>query len=89
MASEQSEQDDIRERDLSSKANEDLTAEEKRELARRFKEFQQLVRENGARNLGLRTKRGGAGGGGKKAVQKWDPTALATKGRKLGGPNKG
>ena len=71
-------QDDIQERDLSGKANEDLTAEEKRELARRFKEFQQLVREKGPRSLGLKTRRGRPAGD-KRTVKKWDPAALAAK----------
>lgn len=65
--------DDIRERDLSRKADKDLTIEERRELARRFKEFKQLVRERGARNMGLAPKTK-AGRTGKKRVQKWDPT---------------
>jgi len=73
-------QDDIRERDLSGKANQDLTAEEKRELARRFKEFQQLVREKGPRSLGLKTRRGRPAGS-KRTVKKWDPTANAAQGQ--------
>jgi hypothetical protein len=68
--------DDITERDLSRKRDRDLTTEERQELARRFKEFKQLVRERGARNVGLapQTK---AGQGGKKRIKKWDPAAIA------------
>lgn len=68
--------DDIRERDLSQKPVNDLTMDERRELARRFKEFKQLVRERGARNLGLAPKTK-AGGTGKKQVKKWDPASIA------------
>lgn len=67
--------DDIRERDLSGKRNEDLSAEEKRELARRFREFSDLVREKGPKSLGLRQKPR------KKRVQKWDPATMGRAGR--------
>lgn len=62
--------DDIRERDLSRKRHEDLTAEEKQELARRFHEFSELVREKGPNSLGLRGKPA------KKRIQKWDPATM-------------
>lgn len=67
--------DDITERDLSRKRDTDLTTEERQELARRFKEFKQLVRERGARNVGLAPKTK-AGQGGKKRIRKWDPAAI-------------
>jgi len=67
---------DITERDLSRKRDKDLTTEERQELARRFKEFKQLVRERGARNVGLAPKTK-AGQGGKKRIRKWDPAAIA------------
>jgi hypothetical protein len=62
--------DDIRERDLSRKTNADLTDEEKRELARRFQEFSNLVREKGPQRLGLQSKPR------KKRISKWDPTTM-------------
>ncbi|RDD62531.1 hypothetical protein [Ferruginivarius sediminum] len=68
--------DDIRERDLSRKSNEDLTDEEKRELARRFQEFSDLVREKGPQSLGLQSKPR------KKRISKWDPAAMASAGKK-------
>jgi hypothetical protein len=65
--------DEIRERDLSSKPNHALSAEEKRELSRRFKEFSQMVKTRGPKACGLR----GAGKGGKiadkKRIRKWTP----------------
>lgn len=68
--------DEIRERDLSRKADKDLTPEERNELARRFKEFKQLVRERGARNLGLGPPTQ-AGQRPKKRIKKWDPVAIS------------
>ena len=76
--------DDIRERDLSKKRDQDLTGEERQELARRFKEFRQLVRERGARNVGLAPKTRSQGSG-KKRIRKWDPAAIdAAKQKKAG-----
>jgi hypothetical protein len=69
--------DDIRERDLSRKSEKELTMDERRELARRFKEFKQLIRERGARNLGINSKAKGGDSGEKKKVMKWDPAAIA------------
>ncbi len=68
--------DDIRERDLSKKRDQDLTSEERRELARRFKEFKQIVRARGARNVGLAPNTKGQASG-KKRIRKWDPAAIA------------
>ena len=61
--------DDIHLRDLSQKPHDELTDEEKQELARRFQEFQDLVREKGAQSLDLRQRPR------KKRVTKWTPTA--------------
>ena len=65
--------DDIRLRDLSKKPHDALSEEEKHELARRFQEFQDLVREKGPQSLDLHQKPR------KKKVTKWDPTAAARK----------
>lgn len=70
--------DDIHERDLSKKAYGDYTDEEKEELARRFKEFSELVREKGPKQLGLREKKPAQAGG--KKIRKWDPAAMGGKG---------
>ena len=64
--------DDIQERDLSSKADADLTPEEKRELARRFEEFSNMVREKGPQRLGLKSRPR------KKRISKWNPAAGKT-----------
>lgn len=63
--------DDIRLRDLSHKPDSELTAEEKRELARRFQEFTELVREKGPKSLDLKQKPR------KKRVSKWNPVGAA------------
>lgn len=63
--------DDIRQRDLSKKPYEQYSDEEKRELARRFKEFSQLVREKGAERMGLQSRPAK-----KKRVRKWDPATM-------------
>lgn len=65
--------DDIRLRDLSRKPDSELTSEEKEELARRFHEFTELVREKGPKSLDLQQKPR------KKRVSKWNPTAVAAK----------
>jgi hypothetical protein len=64
--------DDIRVRDLSGKPNEALTAEEKRELARRFQEFSDLVKRKGPKSLGLLQAKPRS----KKRVSKWDPSTM-------------
>jgi len=64
---------DIRERDLSRKADKDLTREEREELKRRFNEFAQMVRENGAARMGIQESKPKQD----KRVKKWDPTSMA------------
>jgi hypothetical protein len=64
--------DDIRLRDLSGKPAEALTAEEKRELARRFQEFSELVQRKGPKSLGLKQPKPRT----KKRVVKWDPATM-------------
>lgn len=66
--------DELEERDLSRKRDEELTTEEKQELARRFEEFSQLVREKGPARLGIEDKPKK-----QKRIRKWDPAALAGK----------
>jgi hypothetical protein len=65
--------DDIRERDLSSKPNHALSAEEKRELSRRFKEFSALVKTRGPKACGLRATGAGGPAGPQKRIRKWTP----------------
>jgi len=69
--------DDIRERDLSNKPYDDYTDEEKRELARRFREFTRLVKEKGPDSLGLRSKPK------RKRVRKWQPGSAGAVARRV------
>ncbi len=62
--------DDLEERDLSGKRDEELTKEEKQELARRFDEFSRLVHEKGRETLGIEDKPRE-----KKRIRKWNPAA--------------
>lgn len=72
---------DITQRDLSRKRDADLTDEERQELQRRFEEFAQMVRENGAERMGIQGKPTG-----QKKVKKWDPASMAKQvGRKTSG----
>ncbi|SDG33631.1 hypothetical protein SAMN05216241_10948 [Limimonas halophila] len=68
---------DIKQRDLSRKRDEDLTSEERQELQRRFEEFAQMVRENGAERMGIQGRPTS-----QKKVKKWDPTSMA---KQMGG----
>jgi hypothetical protein len=72
---------DIKQRDLSRKRDEDLTSEERQELQRRFEEFAQMVRENGAERMGIQDRPTS-----QKKVKKWDPTSMA---KQMGGKKTG
>lgn len=62
-------EDDLKQRDLSNKPDSQLTAEERRELKRRFDEFVGIMRSQGMAPAKPEKKA--------KRIQKWDPAAYA------------